>query len=216
MGNFYVNFTIQSIDAAAVCDSLAAAHRTAIVVLDRKKKQVLVVDRVADEQDPSEINKLGRLLSKDERCSVLAVANEDDDVLRYWLFHEGKEVDSFDSGLQTCSEQKFTNRYGVPVVVRNYDPTRIESESWQPHARRKGERGGNVQAISDAFNAPSRADRVFLVLHKEYDFAIDQHRALCRALGLSSVLIGRNYEDVDSGGLPATIPPSAVRRVGFR
>jgi hypothetical protein len=216
LGNFYTNFTLKVNDATQVAETLRQAKRDAFVAADKKAHCVLVFDREADEQEPAVITKLGKLLSKKHGCPVLAVCNEDDDVFRYWLFDAGKILDTFDSSFERGSDQSFVTASGTPIIIAKYDPKNPADPdgSWQPAKRRKDEQGGNVQTISTAFGMQSAAEKVFNVLLKEYDFVVHQHRALCKALGLSAWAVGGGFEYLERGQLPKGLRKSQLVRVG--
>jgi hypothetical protein len=217
MGNFYTNFTLRLDDASPVVETLRKAKRDAFVAADKKAHCVLVFDREAEEQDPGVITKLGKLLSKKHGCPVLAASNEDDDVFRYWLFDAGKTLDTFDSSFERGSEQSFMLPNGSQMIIAQYDPNNpvdAADESWQPHPRRKDESGGNVQTISTAFGVPLAAEKVWRVLFKDYDCVLDQHRAFCKALGLSTWAVGGGFEYLALGQLPKALRKSQLIRVG--
>jgi hypothetical protein len=215
MGSFYTNFTLKLDDAAAVSKSLRNANRDAFIAADAKAHCVLVCDREADKQDPSVIVKLGTLLSKEHGCPVLAASNEDDDVFRYWLFDSGEMIDTFDSSFELVSEQNFVSPSGARVVIAKFDPRNPASASLKPAPRRKDERGGNVQSLSSALGVPVAAEKVLKVLLKEYDFVLEQHRAFCKALGLSSWAVGASFEYLAAGQLPKGLSKSHLIRVGY-
>lgn len=220
MGNFYTNFTLKLDDASAVADTLRGSKRDAFVAADTKVRCVLVFDREADKQESAVISKLGKALSKKHACPVLAVSNEDDDVFRYWLFDAGKVIDTFDSNFERVSDQSFVTASGDQVIVAKFDPNNLADDFaepdllWQPQARRKDERGGNVQTLSTTLGVPSAAEKVFDVLLKEYDFVLDQHRAFCKALGLSTWAVGGGFEYLAAGELPKGLRKSQLVRVG--
>jgi hypothetical protein len=218
MGNFYANFTLKHDDATAVVNALRKAKRDAFVAADTKCKCVVVFDREADAQDPAVIEKLGKSLSKKLACPVLAASNEDDDVFRYWLFKDGKTIDTFDSSFERVSEQRFRSASGGRVVIAKFNPTGAmkpgESEDWKPAARGKNERGGNVQILAETFGVPRVAEKAMNVLLKDYDFALDQHRALCKVLGLSVWAAGGGFEYLLAGQLPKGLKKSQLIRVG--
>lgn len=220
MGNFYANFTLKYDDAEAVTDVLRKAKRNAFVAADTKSQCVVVFDRDADQQDPAVIDKLGKSLSKKLACPVFAVSNEDDDVLRYWVFKGGKTIDTFDSSFERVSEQSFQAASGGRVIIAKFDPTNPVGakaldalKAWKPAARAKDERGGNVQVLTEAFGVPGAAEKAMNVLLKDYDFVLDQHRALCKVLRLSPWAVGGGFEYLSSGQLPKGLRKSQLIRV---
>lgn len=220
MGNFYANFTLRYNDAAAVANALRANKHDAFLALDTKSKCILVFDRETDQHSPAAIEKLGKSLSKKFACPVFAASNEDDDVFRYWLFSNGKTIDTFDSSFERVSEQSFTSASGGRVVIAKFDPKNSigaksfeELKAWKPGQRRKDERGGNVQLLAEAFGVPRAAEKAMNVLLKDYDFVLDQHRALCKVLGLSAWAVGGGFEYVAAGQLPKGLKKSQLIRV---
>jgi len=219
MGNFYANFTIRIDAADAVTGTLQNAKRDAFFAHDPKTRCVVIFERETDSQDAAAIVKLGKLLSTRLNAPVIAAANEDDDVFRYWLFRDGKQIDSFDSSFEKVSEQNFIGASGGRVVISKWDPNNPDavrasnSSTWQPAARKKDERGGNVALLTEAFGVPAAAEKVMKVLLKEYDFVLDQHRAFCKAVGLSPWAVGGGFGYVASNQLPKGLRPSQLVRV---
>jgi hypothetical protein len=61
---------------------------------------------------------------------------------------------------------------------------------------------------------PSAAEKVLNVLLKEYDFVLDQHRAFCKALGISTWAVGGGFAYLAAGQLPKGLRKSQLIRVG--
>jgi hypothetical protein len=80
MGNFYVNFTLKTSDTDDVADTLRQAGRSAFVT-PPQDGYVVVYEEQTDSQDANEIEEVGVMLSKQQKCPVLAVLNHDDDIL---------------------------------------------------------------------------------------------------------------------------------------
>jgi hypothetical protein len=96
MGNFYVNFTLKTTDSDDVADTLQQAGRSAFVTRPQGGC-VVVFEEQTDSQDANEIEEVGFMLSKQQKCPVLAILNHDDDILAYWLFDRGQLIDSYNS-----------------------------------------------------------------------------------------------------------------------
>src|SRR6187455_1673439 len=94
MGNFYVNYTLRGPEPETVAAALTG--RSAIVT-PQDNRSVVVFDAEAESQDLGVFDAVGRRLSTELKCPVLAVLNHDDDVLLYRLFENGRLVDEYNS-----------------------------------------------------------------------------------------------------------------------
>jgi hypothetical protein len=177
MGHFYVNFSLRGPTQAALATALVG--RSAIVAPSRNGC-VVVYDEEAEDQDVGVIAQLAIKLSGNLECAVLAVLNHDDDVLWYQLYDRGRLVDSYDSW----------PGYFEETAVPDASP-----------------RGGNSRALSEAF-ASNKVVDLESILRKPnaavegYGFAVDRHRDLVSALGLSEFAVGFGYRNVSKGSLP--------------
>src|SRR5258705_10901062 len=98
MGNFYTNFVIVNTDTADVLRVAKELGRRAYVVRDREG-DTLLFDADCDEQDITEIERLGTALADRLHSPVLGSLNHDDDHLLLWLFRSG-HVTRYESCLQ--------------------------------------------------------------------------------------------------------------------
>jgi hypothetical protein len=89
MGNFYCNFTTRGPSTDDIVRVLNEHRRTAYVTPTLGGRTV-VFDEAADELDPSEINAVGTLLSRELQCPALAAAVADDDELWLGLYEAGE------------------------------------------------------------------------------------------------------------------------------
>jgi hypothetical protein len=96
VGSFYVNFAVRGRTQAEVADSLRAAGREALVS-PSIDEITFFFDRATERRSEKEIVRVGETVSRDLRSHVLAVSNQDDDVLAYWLFTSGELVDEYNS-----------------------------------------------------------------------------------------------------------------------
>ena len=96
MGNFYVNHTVRTDDAAAVASVLESDHRHALVT-PSADGQVVIYDKVSDSQNPAEWRAVARSVSQTLNAPCLVVANHDDDILMYELFESGQLTEEFNS-----------------------------------------------------------------------------------------------------------------------
>lgn len=176
MGSSYTNFTLQGVTQSSVTAGLAG--RSAAVTLEQNGC-VVVFDEESDEMDPSVSAHLAADLSRRLWCSVLAMTNQDDDILIYELYRSGELVDEYNS------------------APDYFDP---DAESSAPE-------GGDAEQLCDAFGAAD-SESVTLVLRMTmddadaYSFASQRHSALVRALGLPRIAIARGYADVRDGERP--------------
>ncbi len=85
MGNFYTNFIIVGGKLADVLETAKELNRKAYVIRD-KTGDVLLFDADCDEQDVTEIERLGRDLTNRLQLPVIGSLNHDDDHLLLWLF----------------------------------------------------------------------------------------------------------------------------------
>lgn len=88
MGNFYCNFTTRGPSADDIARVLTEHRRTAYVTPTVGGKTV-VFDEAADELDPSAIDAVGALLSRELACPALAAAVADDEELWLGLYEAG-------------------------------------------------------------------------------------------------------------------------------
>jgi hypothetical protein len=170
LGSFYTSHALHGPTQKAVLDYLGA--RSALVSKTENGFTV-VLDEACESQDPDEISALGRELSAQFECPVLAVLNHDTSLLYFELFENGKTTDQYNS-----SPSDFDEDAGDTPV------------------------GGNAARIAAAFGVADGA-RIESVLRREdYGTAEERHRDLAAVIGIPAygVNIGFNYaseDDVD-------------------
>jgi hypothetical protein len=98
MGNFYTNFEIVGGNSTEVLQVAKELGRKAFVISD-KNSDTLLFDADCDEQDVTEIERLGGQLADKLHLPVVASLNHDDDQLLLWLFRSG-QVKRYESCLQ--------------------------------------------------------------------------------------------------------------------
>ena len=183
MGNFYVNFTVKSSDSDDVVDTLEQAGRSAFVTRPQAG-YVVVFEEQTDNQDANEIEEVGVMLSKQQKCPVLAVLNHDDDILAYWLFDRGQLIDSYNSA-----------------------PDYFEGSM-------EGDRGGDAELLCKTLGKPDAVQSVREILEGEdAPFAFMRHGALCDALNLPEWAVGVGYRYLEEGDLPDGLSEENLRRV---
>src|SRR5262245_5085228 len=94
MGNFYANYTVRGASQDAIARALAG--RSAIVTPVRDGAAV-VYDEESDGQDREVLGAVAARISRELRCTVLAVTNHDDDILWFRLYAAGELADEYDS-----------------------------------------------------------------------------------------------------------------------
>lgn len=97
MGAFIVNFQVRSIDVSALTGALGSIIQQRAYVSDVKNGWISVYDEITATQDPTEIIRVGSLLSKQLPAPVLAFLVHDSDILQYWLFANGGVEDEYNS-----------------------------------------------------------------------------------------------------------------------
>jgi hypothetical protein len=164
MGNFYVNFSVRTVDQRCVADALGRAARVALVTAPLKD-YVVVYDEEADSQATAPILHVGGLLSEAAQAPVLAVLNHDDSILCYWLFEQGQLTDSYNSRPDYFGE--------------------VEDGA---------EQGGDVERLCSAIQPSATASEVEKVLRGDHVFAVEQHEKLAELLSLPSLSVGYGFE----------------------
>jgi hypothetical protein len=191
MGLFYSNFTLYGPAHQQVVDAVRRLRRVAYVS-PTVNGFTTVYDRASEHQDFDVIEEVGRQLSLDLECPVMAIILHDDDVLYYWLFRYGDVRDEYDSS---------------PAY---FDP---DSEPLPPE-------GGDCDELCEAFGVPSAAARVEVILREDLleEGAIlpgemERHRALAEALGMPDHAIGVGYNAIRHGYLPESLRAIAFEQV---
>jgi hypothetical protein len=166
----YTNITLAGPDLSAVEELLRRAGRTAYVLV--RPGFWVVYDKASEQQDGT-VEGLARQIAAGIGCSALAVTNHDDDVLIYRLFVGARETDSYNS--------------------------RPGYWDWNGEGVEPGPAGGDSAALCAAFDRDGSQGSVDAVLTGAFDFEVERHAALCRALGLSGQAAGVGFTDVSEG-----------------
>lgn len=178
MGNFYTSYTLRGPSQQAVAAALAGR---AAIVPPAQDGCVVVFDEESEEQNEEVIGELASRLSGQFNCSLLAVMNHDDSVLRYWLYLSGGLADEYNSA-----------------------PGYFETED--EDAAMAGPEGGDARKLCEAFGANS-IEEVDGILRQPsavddgYLFQMERHEDLTRALGIPDFGAG-GFEQIDEGELP--------------
>lgn len=208
MGNFYVNFTLNTKQLGDVVRVLEELNRRAYVI-PPAGEYIVVCDEECDEQDEKVITALAAGLSRQLRCAVLAVLNHDDDILWYSLYQDGTLSDQYNS-CPDCFGPVERYRGSVGEFRR-----RLESIARGERVPLRGPTGGDAARLCEVFHQVDSLAEVEHILHSAegYVFACDQHAELACALGLPVDYVTIRYSDLAEFEEDAGSPP-AVRVAG--
>jgi hypothetical protein len=169
MGLFYTNIILYKAQQQQVADFLRNPKRIAYVSPTQDNFTV-VYDKETEDQDTRVLKNITSLLTKRFRCKALASLVHDSDVYMYWLYENGKLLDTYNS-----------------------IPGYFDAEVNQPLPE-----GGDAKKLCEAFdklNAVSEIQGIFKLVEKsnldeaspeEYLGGEDIHGAIVRALGMPS------------------------------
>src|SRR5438132_62408 len=193
MGLFYTTFTTLGPDTTAVSAALKKLRRAAFVS-PTVEAYTVVYDQKTEEQDFTEIEKLGVELSKACGAPVLAAALYDDDVLYLWLFQSGEQKDFYNS------------------LPQYFDP---DAEPGPP----EGEDSG---LLCEAFGHARKTKRVEKLLRAnllddelpEISGELERHQALIKELGMPAFAAAVTYSSVKREYLPEEFQKTKFTPVG--
>lgn len=185
MGNFYVNHTLRTADRERIGDAFMGRKAFISPVISG---MAIVYDMMSDMQYEPVITDLGMQLSDGFKVPVLAVLNHDDDILAYWLFERGKEIDSYNS---------------APDYFENV-------------ANPRGPIGGKAEALCAMFGAgdASVIEPILRTNDDRYLFAVHRHAALLQALGFAQDAFFYGYRYLESGEVPEGLSKGDFIEVG--
>jgi hypothetical protein len=182
MGSFYTNLTLRSPEQARVRHFLNGRQS---YVSNIESPYSIVLDQECDTQNTEAMTELGRALSLEFKCPVLALLIHDDDILVYFLCEHGNVIDEYNS---------FPGYFGDAVP-----------DGDQPA-------GGDAKQLARAFNVLD-SQSIEVVLRTphgdDYLFETDRHRDLVRALGIPEIAIGVGFNYFSSGDLPPSVSANA-------
>ena len=197
MGLFYTTFTTLGPDITAVSAALKKLRRTAFVS-PTVERYTVIYDQKTEEQDFTEIGKLGTKLSTTCGAPVLTAALHDDDVLYLWLFQSGEQRDFYDS------------------LPQYFDP--------DPDAEPGPPEGGDSGLLCEAFGQTQKKKRVDKLLRAnllddelpEIPGELERHQALIKELGMPAFAAAVTYSSVEGKYLPKEFRKIEFARVGGR
>jgi hypothetical protein len=183
MGRFYTNVTVKHSDAEDVARAVAPLNHFAVIA-PPVNGFVVVYDRASERQDGTIIH-FARTLSQQLETLAFAVMNHDDDILFYWLFDRGTEVDKYNS----CPW----------YFLDSVDPL---------------PQGGNANTLASLLGRSEAVMRVDHILHCDADPGIegpytsqtDRHEDLVEVLRLPEWAVGYGYNYLADDDLPHGFP----------
>lgn len=176
MGNFYTSIAIKANDLDSIIRFLNKKKRVSFV--SKPDNDFIYLYDQECEQNPEQITQLCKEISSEFKCPALAFNNHDDDVLNYWLFVDGKEIDQYDSA-----------------------PDYFEAAEGMPP------KGGDPVKLCNIFDCQNDVEKLGDILHKEsfennsYFFAYARHEMICEILGLNFQLSALSFELIERGDI---------------
>lgn len=186
MGYSYINLILATSDTAAIAAALTASKRTAFISPPHNNVSV-IYDQACDELDVGQAQDLSAWLSGKLGCVALAILIQHDDILSYWLYKNGQQLDAY------CSNPNYFDTEPGP----------------------QGERGGDVGILCEALGLPAAATDVQRILHgTEFVFEHERHQALADALNQPPFSVCCSYRAMAEGYRPEGLNDHNVTAVG--
>jgi len=216
MGNFYTNITVKVPDSKAVLRELQKLGRKAYVS-DGVDGCVVVFDEACEQQDEQELRSLGATLSGRFGAAALALLNHDDDVLMYFLFEAGAEIDSYNSspnyfdGEPTAPSggdaEKLSRGFDKAVASNKVDQILHDEggeelrESNKELATLVAEQQAKfIQQFQGQPELLKQLEQTFAKKNgRGFAFEVERHEALVNALGLPECAVGNGYNYLNQG-----------------
>lgn len=194
MGNFYVNYTLRG---STQREAAAALSGRRAAVSPEQGGAVVVFDEESDFQDSKVVSALTERLSASLECPALAVRNHDDDILYFCLYSNGELVDEYDSNPGYFDFDSGKDLDWEALASGNPEEA---MKSLPPPAP---PRGGDASALCSAFSSEDTAavEAILRAEDKQYVFAFERHRALCRALAIPDFAVGNSYASFTEDGV---------------
>jgi hypothetical protein len=96
MGLFYTNIILYKVSRQKIINYFDKEKRIAYLSVSAGDFSV-VYDKNSENQDKNELMRLAESLTRKLHCSALASLVHDSDIFLYWLYENGKLVDTYDS-----------------------------------------------------------------------------------------------------------------------
>ncbi len=175
MGTFYTNITLKGV-SAGLAASVLEQRRRAAYLYEMQDCTVVYDDLSEQDMDLDLLEDLTQVLSRELRCPALGVQVYNGDFLYFVAYDHGSFADEYHS-----------------------DPHYLDSD--EPSAPQ----GGDAAKLCALFGAAGAEARVDYILRNEeiYDFAVERHEDLVKALGLSLAAVDVGYDYIETGDLPA-------------
>ncbi|MBX3375936.1 MAG: hypothetical protein KF678_02900 [Phycisphaeraceae bacterium] len=185
MGYFYTNFTLATAETNVVTRTLKSLKRSAYITPPINGFTV-IYDRVCDEQDVDEIDRLSNRFSKKLACAVFAVMIHDDDILGYWLYERGKLLDGY------CSCPDY----------------------FDPEADPEADRGGDAKVLCRALGSTGAKSVQRVLDSSKYVLEHERHRDLVKLLNIPQCAITCGFSSIADGQPPAGLKMSHLIKTG--
>lgn len=180
MGAFYGNITLTGVKPDQVAKTLRGRRA---ITASSVSNHVVVFDSVCDAQEIEAMQSLAAQITHELSCHALAILVHDDDVLVYYLFRNGKLIDSYNS----C-------------------PSYFEFGSTKNAAAPEG---GKAKLLVKAFGHGDHT-KLELILRKPkgrqgYVLETKRHADLAKGLSLPQFAVGTALASFERGEYPAGI-----------
>lgn len=196
MGNFYVNITTKDAQTKDLEHIISDNGYSAFIISENN--YCVIYEKNCDRQDTTHLTKLLKQISNDLSCTAFGILNHDDDMLLYSLWHQGEELDHYNSCPGMFAEE----------------PTEADM---QP-------KGGNASLLTQTFLGAdledidkTEADKIASIHHikdvlhsGDYVFAVERHSALVSALGLPECSVGYGYNYLSRGEVPENMDSNCM------
>jgi len=184
MGLFYTNVILYKVQQQSIADFLSKQGRSAYVSPTRDDFTV-VYDKETEDQDSRVLKKLGESLSRKFSCTALSSLVHDSDVYMYWLYSDGKFLDSYNS-------------------LPGYFDSEVDKSLPE---------GGDAEKLCNAFgklSAVSEIQKIFKLVEQsnldedaeEYLQGEDIHSELIKVLEMPSFGAFTGYYTIENSDLP--------------
>jgi hypothetical protein len=188
MGAFYTNLTLRGPNLETVLSYLNA-EQTSAYLAEPQPGTVVVYDEVSDEsQDDAALMALAERLTRQFDCGALAVLNHDDDILAFWLYEKGAQLDQYDS----CPGY-FTGEEAPPA-------------------------GGDAAALCRVFGVDAakaaELETILRTAPEGYVFASGRHEDIVDVLGLPDCVVSFGFRYLSTGDLPDGLSGDDLKRSG--
>jgi hypothetical protein len=192
MGLFYTNVILYKAKQQQIADFLNKQKRIAYVSPTIGNFTV-VYDKETEDQDTRVLEKLAGLLTKKFRCKALASLVHDSDIYMYWLFGDGKLIDTYNS-----LPGYFDSAPAIPIPEGG-DGSKLCTAFEKPNALLEVE---HIFELVKQSNLGTETDK--------YLSGEDIHAELVRILGMPSFSSFTGYYTLENTDLPAELERTSL------